>query len=66
MLTILLAGLGLWLLLEGAAYAALPDLMKQFGAWLAGLPEEAVRQSGLLSMALGGILLYAMLRFGGA
>ena len=63
---ILLAGLGLWFLLEGAMYAIAPDAMKQFGAWLSELPEGAVRQSGLLSMALGGVLLYAMLRFGGA
>ncbi len=65
MWTILLAGLGLWFLLEGAMYAGAPDLMKRFGAWLAEMPEETIRQSGLWSMAIGGLLLYVMLRFGG-
>ena len=66
MWTIMLAGLGLWFLAEGLMYAAAPEMMKRFGAWLANLPDEAVRQSGVLSMVLGGVLLYAMLRFGGA
>ncbi len=65
MWTIFLAAFGLWLLFEGVMYAAAPDTMKQFGAWLSNLPEAAVRQMGLLSMALGGVLFYAMLRFGG-
>ncbi|MEM6534587.1 MAG: DUF2065 domain-containing protein [Pseudomonadota bacterium] len=64
MLAVLLAGLGLWFLLEGALYAAAPDAMKRFGALISQLPETSVRQSGLLSMALGGVLLYAMIRFG--
>lgn len=66
MLAILIAAFGLWFLLEGAMYAAAPDAMKRFGAWLAALPEDTVRQSGIFSMAIGAILLYAMMRFGGA
>ncbi len=62
MLKIILAGLGLWFLIEGALYAAAPDAMKRFGVWLSNLPVEAVRQSGILSMAIGGIALYAVLR----
>lgn len=65
MLTILLAGLGLWFLLEGAVYAGAPEAMKRFGAWLSQLPEATIRQSGLWSMAIGALLLYAMVRFGG-
>ena len=63
MWTIVLAGVGLWFLLEGAMYAAAPDAMKRFGEWLSSLPEAAVRQSGLLSMAIGALILYVMLRF---
>lgn len=65
MWTILFAGLGLWFLLEGAMYAASPEAMKRFGAWIAEMPEQSIRQSGLWSMAFGGLLLYGMLRFGG-
>lgn len=64
MLMILLAGLGLWFLFEGAMYAGAPEMMKRFGAWLAEMPEAAIRQSGFLSMAIGALLLYAMVRFG--
>lgn len=64
MLTVLLAGLGLWFLIEGALYAGAPDAMKRFSAMISSLPEASIRQSGLLSMALGGVLLYAMIRFG--
>lgn len=66
MLTVLLAGLGLWFLLEGLMYAVAPDAMKRFGVWLAAMPEASIRQSGLLSMAMGGVLLYVMVRFTGA
>ena len=65
MWTILFAGVGLWFLLEGLFYAAAPDAMKRFGAWLAEMPEEAVRSAGLWSMAFGALLLYCMVRFAG-
>lgn len=65
MLTIIFAGIGLWFLIEGAIYAGVPSAMKRFGAWLAAMPEATIRQSGLMSMAIGAILLYAMVRIGG-
>lgn len=65
MLMILLAAFGLWFLFEGLVYAAAPDAMKRFGEWLAGMPEATIRQSGLLSMGIGGLLVYVAVRFGG-
>lgn len=62
--TIILAGVGLWFLLEGVMYAAAPDAMKRFGQLLSELPEHAIRQAGILSMLFGGLLLYAVVRFG--
>lgn len=65
MLTIILAGIGVWLLIEGAIYAGAPGAMKRFGAWLAEMPDATIRQSGMWSMAIGALLLYVMVRFGG-
>ncbi|MEO0550001.1 MAG: DUF2065 domain-containing protein [Pseudomonadota bacterium] len=62
---VLLAAFGLWFLLEGMAYAGAPDAMKRFGEWLANMPEATIRQSGLLSMGIGAVLLYIAVRFGG-
>ncbi|MGB1069233.1 MAG: DUF2065 domain-containing protein [Henriciella sp.] len=63
--TLIFAGLGLWLAFEGLMYAAVPDAMKRFGRMLSELPEPAIRQMGLLSMALGVLITYVVLRFGG-
>jgi len=60
---LLLAALGLWLALEGLAYALAPDFMKRFGAWLARLPAAEIRQSGLISVLIGLALLYIAMRF---
>lgn len=65
MLTIILAGIGVWFLIEGAIYAGAPAAMKRFGAWLAEMPEATIRQSGMWSMAIGALLLYVMVRFSG-
>ena len=65
MLMILLAGFGLWLCVEGLIYAVAPETMQRFGAWLAALSEKTIRQAGLLSIALGAVLLYIMVRFNG-
>ena len=65
MLTIILAGIGVWFLIEGAIYTGAPAAMKRFGAWLAEMPETTVRQSGMWSMAIGALLVYVMVRFGG-
>ena len=61
---LILAALGLWLALEGLAYALAPDLMRRFGAWIAGLPPDEIRQSGLVSVILGLVLLYLAVHFG--
>jgi len=64
MLMIILAGIGLWFLIEGAMYALAPDAMKRFGDWLSNLPETSIRQAGIFSMLFGAILLYVIVRFG--
>lgn len=63
MLMIVLAGIGLWFLIEGAMYALAPEAMKKFGDWLSQLPESSIRQAGIFSMLLGAVMLYVVIRF---
>lgn len=60
--TILLAGFGLWFLLEGAVYALAPGSAKRFLDWAARLPMDAIRNAGLWTAILGAILIYGALR----
>jgi hypothetical protein len=54
----LLLGLGVALALEGALYAAAPDLMKRIAA-AAGLSEPGrLRMAGLAALALGVVLVW--------
>lgn len=62
LLALLLAGVGLWFLLEGALYAAMPQAMRRFLDWAARLPERELRAGGLWTAILGAICLYAALR----
>jgi uncharacterized protein YjeT (DUF2065 family) len=66
MLTHILIGLALWFLIEGLLYAAAPDAMKRFARYIAELPEAAIRQAGFLTMVLGIVFFWVVLRFSGA
>lgn len=59
---LILAGLGLWFLLEGALYAAMPQAMRRFLDWAARLPEAELRSAGVWTAILGAICLYGALR----
>jgi uncharacterized protein len=61
-LTIVLAGVGVWLLIEGALCALAPDFMRGLGARLAELPRGDLAQAGLWAAALGGLIVFAALR----
>lgn len=61
--TIILAGVGMWLLAEGLLYAGAPDLLRRLGVLLSRLTTEEVRSAGLWSAALGALILYIAVRF---
>ena len=61
---VLVMGVGLWFLIEGAIYAGAPDAMQKMGAWLAQLPAQTIRQGGLWSVVVGLVLLYLVMRLG--
>ncbi|NKE48353.1 DUF2065 domain-containing protein [Roseomonas frigidaquae] len=48
-----LAGVAVVLALEGLCYAAFPGAMKATLARLASLPEQRLRQGGLVAAAIG-------------
>lgn len=59
---LLLAAVGLWLLIEGLAYALAPDAMRRLLEWSARLPAGDLRQGGFWAAILGAICLYGAVR----
>ena len=64
MSTVLLA-LGLVMIVEGLAYALAPSLVERMLEMLRALPEQAVRQLGLLIVVSGLILVWIAWQLGG-
>jgi len=56
--TLILAGFGMWFLVEGVIYALAPDAMRRFLAWAAQLPAPDLRQAGVWTAVLGALMLY--------
>lgn len=56
----LLSALGLALVLEGVAYAAFPEQMKQMLAKVQALPASTIRAAALACAAFGLILLWVL------
>ncbi len=60
---LLLAGLGLWLLIEGAIYAVAPDFMRRMAALLAAMSSKDIAVAGLGSAGLGAICMVIAVRY---
>ncbi|HTZ37122.1 MAG TPA: DUF2065 domain-containing protein [Stellaceae bacterium] len=58
----LLTALALILVIEGIAYALLPDLMRRLAARATAMPAQALRLAGLAAACLGVILVWALRR----
>lgn len=56
---LLLLGVGLVLLVEGALYALLPASLQRLMRYAHQLPVQQLRWSGLAALALGALLLWA-------
>lgn len=61
-LTILAAGVGIWLLAEGAICALAPDLVRKIGERLSDLPAQHLISTGLGGAAFGAIVLTIAVR----
>lgn len=58
---ILLAGFGLFLLIEGAVYALFPEAVQRFAALAAELDPSVLRAAGAVA-ALSGLVVVALVR----
>lgn len=61
-LTILMAGVGVWFLIEGAMCALAPDLMRSLGQRLTELPQGYLVAAGLIAATLGAVLVTIAVR----
>jgi len=61
-LTVLLAGIGVWLLAEGTMCALAPDFMRSLAARLASVPARDLVLAGLGAAALGALLVTIAVR----
>jgi len=58
----MLAGLGLWLLAEGALCALAPNCVRALGARLAEIAPQALALAGLAAAAVGALLVTIAVR----
>ncbi len=63
-LFLLLAGVGMWFLLEGAAYAVAPDFMRRMAAMLAEMGTRELTMAGLAGGAIGAAVLWLAVQIG--
>ena len=61
---ILLAGVGMWFLLEGAAYAGAPDFMRRLAVLVTQLSTRELTMAGLGGGAVGIVLIWAAVHLG--
>lgn len=52
-MTDFLTGIAFFLIIEGVLYAAAPSFVKNLAALLPTIPNEQLRVSGLIAMAIG-------------
>lgn len=60
--TVLLAGFGVWLLIEDALCALAPDYMRRLGQLLSNIPPRDLALGGLVVAAVGASLLILAVR----
>jgi uncharacterized protein YjeT (DUF2065 family) len=62
-MTIIIVALGLLLAVEGLLYATCPNFMKKMAAMLLAAKEDQLRQSGIIAVATGAVIIYVAARF---
>lgn len=57
-MTDLLVGVGLVFVIEGLAYAAAPEFMKNAMAQMQGVPAQMLRMAGAVALAFGVMIVW--------
>ena len=55
---IMLAGIGMWFLLEGAAYAVAPDFMRRLAVLVTQMSTRELTMAGLAGGAVGIVVIW--------
>lgn len=63
MASFVILALGLLFAVEGLLYALAPNFMKRMAAMLLSLPEDQIRQSGILAAGLGAVIIFIAAKF---
>ena len=61
---ILLAGVGMWFLLEGADYAVAPDFMRRLAVLVTQMSTRELTMAGLVGGAVGIVLIWLAVHLG--
>ncbi len=56
----LIVALGLVLVIEGVLYGGLPQLARRLAAEVLAMPEQALRVGGLVAVAVGVLIVWAV------
>ncbi|MFN7054438.1 DUF2065 family protein [Hyphomonas sp.] len=60
--TLILAGLGLWLLIEGGVCALAPDFVRRITEMISGLPARELSLAGAMAAVIGAGLVWLAVR----
>lgn len=58
-------GIGAWLLMDGLVFGVMPETMRRLMAQVRQASDHELRQAGLISAAIGAVIVFMTIRFPG-
>ena len=56
-------GVGVWMIMDGLVFGLVPETMRRLSAMMRKARDDDLRQAGLISAAIGIVLVYLILSF---
>ena len=56
-------GVGVWMIMDGLVFGLVPETMRRLSAMMSKARDDDLRQAGLISAAIGIVLVYLILSF---